>query len=180
VTELEVCTLGITIAFIETTFDGEWRVIAPRASDAPPAFGYSPPSVSSAATVANLEVARRYLAALEAGTIGDELAAFFAPDVEQIEFPNRLVPTGGRRGLAEMLEGARRGQDVLREQRYQVEHAFADGNVVVLEVLWVGTLAIDRGPILAGQELRAHFAVVLELQGGRITAQRYYDCFEPF
>jgi ketosteroid isomerase-like protein len=79
-----------------------------------------------------------------------------------------------------MLEGARRGQDVLREQRYQVEHAFADGNVVVLEVLWVGTLAIDRGPILAGQELRAHFAVVLELQGGRITAQRNYDCFEPF
>ena len=155
-------------------------MIAPRASDAPAAFGYSPSSVSSAATVANLEVARRYLAALEAGVVGDELAAFFSPDVEQIEFPNRLVPTGGRRGLPEMLEGARRGQQVLREQRYQVERVFADGNAVVLEVLWVGTLAIDRGTLPAGQELRAHFAVVLELHDGRITAQRNYDCFEPF
>jgi ketosteroid isomerase-like protein len=154
-------------------------VIAPRASDAPTAFGYSPPLVASTAT-ANLEVARRYLAALEAGAVGDELAAFFSPDVEQIEFPNRLVPTGGRRGLPEMLEGARRGQQVLREQRYQVERAFADGNAVVLEVLWVGTLAIDRGSIAAGQELRAHFAVVLELRNGRIIAQRNYDCFDPF
>jgi ketosteroid isomerase-like protein len=136
--------------------------------------------VSSSASVANLEVARRYLAALEAGVIGDDLAAFFSPDIEQIEFPNRLVPTGARRGRSEMLEGALRGQKVLREQRYQVEHAFADGNAVVLEVLWVGTLAIDRGNVPAGSEMRAHFAVVLELSEGRITAQRNYDCFEPF
>ena len=155
-------------------------MIAPRASDAPHAFGYSPPSVSSSATVVNLEVARRYLAAIEAGAVGDDLAAFFSPDIEQIEFPNRLVPTGARRGRSQMLEGALRGQKVLREQRYQVEHAFADGNAVVLEVLWVGTLAIDRGSIPAGLEMRAHFAVVLELRDGRITAQRNYDCFDPF
>jgi ketosteroid isomerase-like protein len=155
-------------------------VIAARASDAPTAFGFSSRSVSSSVSAANLEVARRYLAAIEAGATGDDLAAFFSPDVEQIEFPNRLVPTGARRGLSEMLEGARRGQKVLREQRYQVEHAFADGNAVVLEVLWVGTLAIDRGNIPAGQEMRAHFAVVLELSDGRIMAQRNYDCFDPF
>ena len=155
-------------------------MIAPRASDAPHAFGYSPASVSSSATVANLEVARRYLAAIEAGAVGDDLAAFFSPDIEQIEFPNRLVPSGARRGRSEMLEGALRGQKVLREQRYQVQHAFADGNAVVLEVLWVGTLAIDRGSIPAGHEMRAHFAVVLELRDGRITAQRNYDCFDPF
>lgn len=155
-------------------------MIAPRASDAPTAFGVSPRSVSSSVTLANLEVARRYLAAIEAGAVGDDLAAFFSPDIEQIEFPNRIVPSGARRGRAEMLEGALRGQKVLREQRYQVEHAFADGNTVVLEVLWVGTLAIDRGEIPAGREMRAHFAVVLEIIDGRITAQRNYDCFEPF
>ena len=71
-----------------------------------------------AATAANLEVARRYLAAIEAGAVGDDLAAFFSPDIEQIEFPNRLVPTGARRGRAEMLEGALRGQKVLREPIY--------------------------------------------------------------
>ena len=155
-------------------------MIASRASDAPTAFGYSPPSVSSSVSLANLEVARRYLAAIEAGAVGDDLAVFFAPDIEQIEFPNRLVPTGARRGSAEMLEGALRGQKVLREQRYQVEHAFADGHVVVLEVMWVGILAIDRGEIPAGREMRAHFAVVLELRDGRIATQRNYDCFYPF
>jgi ketosteroid isomerase-like protein len=154
-------------------------VIALRASDAPPAFGYSPPSVSSSATVANLELARRYLAAIEAGAVGDDLAAFFSPDIEQIEFPNLLVPTGARRGRSQMLEGALRGQKVLREQRYQVEHVFADGNSVVLEVLWVGTLAIERGDIPAGQEMRAHFALMLELKDGRIAVQRNYDCFYP-
>jgi ketosteroid isomerase-like protein len=136
--------------------------------------------VSSSVTTANLELARRYLAAIEAGVVGDDLAAFLAPDVEYIEFPNRIVPTGARRGRSEMLEGALRGQKVLREQRYQVERAFADGNAVLLEVLWIGTLAIDRGSIPAGQEIRAHFAVVLELRDGRIAAQRNYDCFDPF
>jgi ketosteroid isomerase-like protein len=159
---------------------GELTVIAPRASDAPPAFGYSTLSELSAASAANLEVARRYLAALEAGAVGDDLAAFFSPDIEYIEFPNRLVPTGARRGRSEMLAGALRGRKVLREQRYQVEHAFADAGVVVLEVLWVGTLAIDVGSTPAGSEMRAHFAVVLELRDGRITAQRNYDCFYPF
>lgn len=32
----------------------------------------------------------------------------------------------------------------------------------------------------AEREMRAHFAVVLALRDGRITAQRNYDCFYPF
>jgi len=41
----------------------------------------------------NLQLARRYLEALERGESGDSLA-FFAPDVVQEEFPNRLTPKG--------------------------------------------------------------------------------------
>ena len=37
--------------------------------------------------------ARAYIAAVEGGATGDELAAFYHPDVVQHEFPNRLVPT---------------------------------------------------------------------------------------
>ena len=155
-------------------------MIASRASDAPHAFGYSPAPSDASQTVANLEVARRYLAAIEAGATGDELAAFFSPAVEQIEYPNRLVPMGARRGLADLLEGAVRGAKVMRAQRYQVERAYADGAIVVLEVLWVGTLAVDIANTPAGGEMRAHFAVVFELMDGRIVAQRNYDCFEPF
>jgi ketosteroid isomerase-like protein len=155
-------------------------MIASRASDAPPAFGYVPSPHTAPRSTANLELARRYLAALEGGVTGDALSEFFSPDVEQIEFPNRLVPSGARRDLATMLRGAERGQTTLRQQRYQVERAYADGDVVVLEVLWVGTLAVPVGSLPAGADMRAHFAVVLEIEAGRIVRQRNYDCFAAF
>ena len=36
--------------------------------------------------------ARAYVAAVEGGAVGDDLAAFYHPDAVQYEFPNRLVP----------------------------------------------------------------------------------------
>ena len=128
----------------------------------------------------NLETARRYLAALERGAVGDELAAFFAPDVVQQEFPNRLTPNGARRDLAALLDGAERGQQVMAAQRYDVQTATADGNRVVLEVEWTGTLAAPIGSLPAGGAMRAHFAVFIEFRDGKIVAQRNYDCFEPW
>lgn len=44
----------------------------------------------------NVDLARRYLTAIERGATGDDLAAFFAPNVVQQEFPNRLMPTRQR------------------------------------------------------------------------------------
>jgi ketosteroid isomerase-like protein len=151
-----------------------------RATDAPHAFGYEGAQGPNEQVLANLELVRRYLGAIEDGATGDALAAFFAPEVEQIEFPNRLVPAGARRGLAALLDGAIRGQQVLKEQRFQVDRAYADGNVVILEVVWVGTLAVPVGSLPSGGEMRAHFAVVLELENGRILRQRNYDCFDAF
>src|SRR5512143_775335 len=154
-------------------------MIALRASDAPHAFGYTPAAAAASQSIENLELARRYLAAIEGGATGT-LAAFFAPDVEQIEFPNRLVPTGAHRNLAALLEGANRGQQILREQRYQVDRAYCDGSVVVLEVVWVGVLGVALGSLPAGAEMIAHFAVFLEIEAGHIVRQRNYDCFDAF
>ena len=47
----------------------------------------------------NLDHARRYLDAIEAGATGEELGRFFDPDVVQEEFANRLLPQGARRDL---------------------------------------------------------------------------------
>ena len=129
---------------------------------------------------ANLEIARRYLEAIEQGAIGAALAAFFAPDVVQEEFPNRLVPQGARRDLAALLEGAERGQKVLSAQRYEIQNELANGNFVVFEVIWTGTLAIPLGSLAIGDDMRAHFAVFIELRDGKIVAQRNYDCFDPW
>jgi ketosteroid isomerase-like protein len=129
---------------------------------------------------ANLEIVKRYLRAIEAGATGGALAAFYAPDVVQEEFPNRLVPNGARRDLAALLEGAERGQRVLRAQRYEILGAVEARDTVALEVQWTGTLAVPLGALPAGGEMRARFAVFIELRDGKIARQRNYDCFDPW
>jgi ketosteroid isomerase-like protein len=127
-----------------------------------------------------MELVRRYFAALEEGVTGEALAAFYAPEVVQEEFPNRLVPQGARRDLAAILEGAERGQKVMASQRYEILHALADGDRAAVEFRWSGTLAVAVGPLPAGSEMRGRFASFLEFRDGRIVAQRSYDCFEPW
>jgi ketosteroid isomerase-like protein len=134
----------------------------------------------STESAANIELAKKYLAAIEAGATGDALAAFFHPDVEQIEYPNRLVPNGARRDLTALLDGAVKGQTILKAQRYDIVHAHSHGDVVVLEVIWIGTMAVAVGAIPAGGEMKAHFAVVIEFVDGLIRRQLNYDCFDPF
>jgi ketosteroid isomerase-like protein len=128
----------------------------------------------------NLALVRRYLAAVASGVTGDTLAAFYAPDVVQEEFPNRLMTNGARRELAAILDAALRGQSVMTSQSFDVLNAIAQGDQVVLEVQWVGTLAIPFGTLPAGGQMRARFAQFFQLRAGKIVAQRNYDCFEPW
>jgi ketosteroid isomerase-like protein len=127
-----------------------------------------------------LEIARIYLQAVERGATGDELAAFYTDDVVQEEFPNRLVPNGARRDLKALLEGAERGQKVVRDQRYEVLSAAEVGQAAILEVQWSATLSIPVGSIPAGGQMRARLAMFIEFRGEKIARQRNYDCYEPF
>lgn len=126
------------------------------------------------------EITRRYFAALEAGATGAALAAFYAPDVVQEEFPNRFLAQGARRDLAAILEAAVRGQQAMSAQRYEIQSIVANGDQVAVEFRWVGTLAVPLGPLPAGSQMRGRFAMFLEFRDGRIVAQRNYDCFEPW
>ena len=128
----------------------------------------------------NLDRARKYLEAIEAGATGDELGRFFASDVVQEEFPNRFLPQGARRDLLAILDAAARGRAAMSSQSYRILHAVGEGNELALEVEWVGTLAVPIGPLPAGGTMRARFAVFLEYRDGKIAAQRNYDCFEPW
>lgn len=127
-----------------------------------------------------LLLAKEYLGAIERGATGAELAAFFTPDVVQVEFPNRLLPHGATRDLQGILDGALRGQQVVRDQRFQVVNGIVAGERVALEVTWSATLALTLGTLPAGGEMRARFAVFLEYREGRIARQHNYDCFEPW
>ena len=68
-----------------------------------------------------LRLAREYL-----DSIGreDELGGlrFFADEVVQIEFPNRLLPNGATRDLAALRDAAERGRRVMSAQRLSLIH----------------------------------------------------------
>ncbi len=125
----------------------------------------------------NVEIARAYLKAIEDRA---DAHRFFAPDVVQEEFPNRLVPNGAKRDLAALKDGAEKGRKVMTAERYTVKNAVAQGDVVALEVLWEGTLAIPLGSLPVGGVVRAHFGVFLTFRDGKIVQQHNYDCFEPW
>jgi ketosteroid isomerase-like protein len=128
----------------------------------------------------NLALVRRYLAAVASGTTGGALAAFYAPEVVQEEFPNRLMANGARRDLPAILDAAVRGQAVMTAQTFELLNAVAQGDQVAAEIQWTGTLAIPFGALPAGGQMRARFAQFFELRAGRIVAQRNYDCFDPW
>ena len=126
-----------------------------------------------------LRLARDYLESIGKA---DELGGlrFFADDVIQVEFPNRLVPNGVTRDLAALREGAERGRKVMTAQRFEVVNAIASGEQVAVEAIWTGTLAVPMGSIPAGGQMRARFAIFLTYRDGEIVRQHNYDCFDPW
>jgi ketosteroid isomerase-like protein len=126
-----------------------------------------------------LRLAREYLESIGRS---DELGAlrFFADDVVQIEFPNRLMPNGATRDLAAVREAAERGSKVMSSQRFEVINAIASGEQVAVEANWTGTLAVPFGSIPAGGQMRARFAIFLTYRDGKIVRQHNYDCFDPW
>ncbi len=131
----------------------------------------------------NLELVRRFIAVVEAGTRGEVAADAFTelmhPEIEQHELPNKFAPAGARRELASLRKNADAGRRLMKEQRYEILSAIAQGDVVALEGRWTGVLAIPLGELPAGHVLRAHLAMFFELEDGKIWRQRNYDCFEP-
>ena len=131
-------------------------------------------------TAENLAVARRYLKAIEDREIAGKLAEFFAPQAIVETMPNQLVPKGNRDDLAGARRAAESGKKILVSESYEVRNEVASGDLVALEVDWVGTLAVPYETIPAGGQMRAKFAVFLQFKDGKIVEQRNYDCFEPW
>lgn len=128
----------------------------------------------------NEKIVTKYLEALADMATGDELKKFFHPEVEQIEYPNRLVPYGTTRNLDLLLEGAARGKALMKEQTYKIKNMIARDDTVVAEIKWTGKLAKPVGDLKEDDKMKAHFAVVFELKDDLIYRQRNYDCFKPF
>lgn len=127
----------------------------------------------------NITTALRLFRAIEQG-VTDGLSEFYAADVVQQEFPNRLLPTGACRNLSEVIDGAKRGNQIMSSQKFDIHSSVASGDLVAIELTWTGVLAIPFGLSKKGDKLTAHIAIFMEFKGGKIVAQRNYDCFQRF
>ena len=97
--------------------------------------------------------ARAYVAAVEGGAVGDDLAAFYHPDVIQQEFPNRLVPHGATRDLDAILQGAERGSKLMERQIYDIHTVTEVGDRVILEYTWRGYPRTPVGSVRAAARI---------------------------
>ena len=118
--------------------------------------------------------ARANVAAVEGGAVGEDLAAFYHPDVIQHELPNRLIPAGAKRELADILEGAERGSKLMERQIYDIHTVTEVGDRVILEYTWTGYPRTPVGGIRAGEAMRAHICQVIEYGEDLIIRQRNY------
>jgi len=121
-----------------------------------------------------------YIKAVESGATGEALARFLHPEVTHYDLPNRFNPSGKVSDRAGMLAAAERGQKVLRSQKYDVLSSLEQGNTVVLEIDWLGKLAMPMAGIPAGGEIHARIATFLEFEDGLVILQRDYVCYDPF
>ena len=121
-----------------------------------------------------------FIKAVENRSSGAELWHFYHPDIEQTEYPNTFVKNTVVRKLNDLYEASQRGKKVLQKEEFKVIHSYAQGDTVIIEAVWKGTLAIPVGNTPAGGEMTAYFAQFFEFRDGKIYRQRNYDCFEPF
>jgi ketosteroid isomerase-like protein len=128
----------------------------------------------------NLAIAGDYVKALESGATGEALARFLHPEVTHYDLPNRFDPAGKITDRNGMLAAAERGQRVMRQQKYDILSSVTQGDVVALEMDWIGRVAMPVAGIPAGGEMHARIATFLTFEDGLIILQRDYVCYDPF
>jgi ketosteroid isomerase-like protein len=126
-------------------------------------------------------IVRRYFATVgDLHATEDELRLVLDPQVRVVEHPNPVTPRGAVRDLESTLTGFRAGRALLREQVFDVHEVLTSGERAAVRATWLGTVGVDAGPFLAGQELLAHVAALLTVRDGLIVEHETFDCYEPF
>ena len=127
-----------------------------------------------------LQKVRDFIRALENRSSSNEFAKFYHPEVVQTEFPNTLTKNTTTRMLKDLEAAAARGKQVLQKERFDIVNSYVAGNMVIIEAIYTGVLAIPIGKLKPGDEMKAWFAQFYEFKDGKIFRQRNYDCFENF
>lgn len=124
-----------------------------------------------------LECVLGFIRTVEAGGGPEQLRPFLSEDFKLTEWPHALAKTGSTRNLAEALDGAEQGRNVVSDQRFDVVRSTCEGGRVVLEMNWSARILLDLPYWNAGDTMRARTTAVFEVQDGKIRSQDSYDCY---
>src|SRR5215470_8209083 len=109
------------------------------------------------------EMLTAYIQAIESME-PDAAEPFLHPDMENLEHPNKLNPTGKHYDRAALRAAAERGRAIMASQRYEVRHMIVEGDRAAIQMLWTGTLKVAAGPLPAGHVMRAEICSIIELR----------------
>lgn len=107
-------------------------------------------------------------------------ASLLHPEMSATVFPNLITPQTVVHKLPEIGKGIEAGRGMLKEQYYEIGNTFEQGDALVVEAKWTGTMKISVGKLKENQLLIAHICFVFEFKEDKIFRQRNYDCYEPF
>jgi ketosteroid isomerase-like protein len=108
----------------------------------------------------------------------NEYKAVFHTGIEQIEYPNLIIPITRQRKFSNIIEGAESGKKLLAFQHFEPVHFFDAGDTVIAEYIWTGELKVKVARMKQGQVLKAHICSIFEFRDERIYRQRNYDCYD--
>ena len=134
----------------------------------------------SAVSTENEKTVIAFLKMIEESRSSSELEKFYHADIEQQEYPNAVTKNITVRNLADLKAGSDKGRKIMLKEEYEIKNLFSVADVVILEAVWKGTVAVPVGNIPAGGQMTAYFAQFFEFKDGKIFRQRNYDCFESF
>ena len=128
----------------------------------------------------NIDLARRYVSLVANPTSAfEQIRELYADELEWREMPNLFAPNGRTNTLAGVAEAWRKGREAVVDQVYDVRNAIADGDTVVLELSWQGTMKKTLGPFERGTRLRAELVSIMRFSHGKIVSQTDYPCYHP-
>ncbi|MEO6315143.1 MAG: nuclear transport factor 2 family protein [Chitinophagaceae bacterium] len=126
------------------------------------------------------EVIKQFFHLLQWFTTSEqEYKALLHTGIEQIQYPNLMIPATRKRTFTNLIEGAEAGKKMLAYQHFAPVHFFETGDAVIAEYTWTGELKVKVGRLKQGQVLKAHICTIFEFRDGKIYRQRNYDCYEP-
>ncbi len=126
------------------------------------------------------EIVKKFFHLLQWFTTSEnEYKAILHPAIEQIEYPNLVIPITRHRTFSNLIEGAEAGKKMLAYQHFEPVKFFETEDAVIAEFTWTGELKVKAGRLKQGQVLKAHICTVFEFKDDKIFRQRNYDCYEP-